>query len=384
MSNLFDYLTWRGDLTLDQAPWTLVDSLIMASFCYNDVGPNAASSSGMTLHELAPLLDLRERKGNVYFEQWRDLLYIMADTSRFGGMRVHDYIDEHSDVDCIQFSAMTIDFDHGPNVVAFRGTDASIVGWREDCNMAFETVPAQLAATAYLQRAVEAAAHPVIVVGHSKGGNLSAYAAAHVTAEAQSHLTSVCSFDGPGLDDATLASDGYARICGILTCMIPQGSVVGRLLGYHKDYMIVHSTALGLIQHDAFTWQLVGPHFEVVHSNDLGSNVVDRTVRDWLAACTPEARRAFVDALFGLVEPLHASTTADLTADKLHTAAAIVQASREMDPESRHMFNHMLGQLLALGAANTRQLVFRPLADALPPLKPLSLPIPQGGKMHES
>lgn len=250
--------------------------------------------------------------------------------------------------------------------------------------MSFETVPAQLAATDYLQQAVEASVHPVIVVGHSKGGNLAAYAASHITLEAQAQLTSVCSFDGPGLDDATLASDGFARIVDILTCMIPQGSVVGRLLGYSKDYMIVHSTALGLIQHDAFTWQLVGPHFEVVRSNDLGSNVVDRTVRDWLAACTPEARHIFVDALFSLVEPLHASTTADLTADKLHTAAAIVQASREMDPESRRMFNHMLGQLLALGAANTRQMVFKPLADALPTLKPIPLPITQGGKPNES
>ena len=380
MANMLDYLTWRGDLTLNAAPWTPADSLILASFCYNDVGPLAASAEGMVLRELAPRLDLMSRTGNVYFVQWRDLLYRMAETVRFGGMRVHDYVDIHSDEQLSQFSAMTVDIEDGPTVVCFRGTDASIVGWREDCNMSFETVPAQRAALDYLLRAAAVTDRPMVVVGHSKGGNLAAYAAAHADEAVQAHFASVCSFDGPGLDDATLASDGYARIRPVLTCMIPQSSVVGLLLGYHKDYTIVHAASVGLLQHDAFTWQLTGPHFEVLEHNDLHSQLMDRTVHDWLSRCPGEERRVFVDALFSLVAPTGAATTADLTADKLRTAEAVIQASRSMPPESRRVFSQMIGQLIAIGAANAREMVFRPLVRPLPALK---FPL-QGGTRHES
>lgn len=375
MANMMDYLTWRGDLTLAHAPWTMVDSLLMASFCYNDVGSLAAGPEGMPLRELSLLLDLNERTGNIYFEQWRALLYAMADTERFGSMRVHDYVDCHSTDLTSQFSAMTLQPENGPTVVAFRGTDASIVGWHEDCNMSFETVPAQVAAADYLQRMAAASEGGMVVVGHSKGGNLAAYAAAHVPPEVQERLVSVCSFDGPGLDEATLTSPGYARIAPRLTCMIPQSSVVGLLLGYHRDYVIVYSDAVGLLQHDAFTWQLAGPCFQVVEHNDLQSQWLDRTVHDWLAQRSPEERKTFVDALFSLVEPTHALTTDELMADKLKTAAALVQANMEMEPEQRRMLAQMLTQLLSIGAAHSRELVLKPLLDALPAVKPLRLPL---------
>lgn len=375
MPNLHDYLLWRGDLTTQHSPWCLIDSLLAANLSYNDVGPLAAGDSQITLGELAPQLDLMERTGNVYFVQWRDLLYRMAATARFGRMRVHHYVDDHTAA--TQFSAMTLDFDEGPTVVAFRGTDASISGWYEDFCMSYETVPAQLAATAYLTEAAMRTDRPLVVTGHSKGGNLAAYAAAHVPAEVQARLISACSFDGPGLDDDTLTAEGYRRMSPVLTSVIPQGSVVGLLMGYHPDHVIVRSTALGLFQHDSFTWQLLGPAFETVPRIDFGSQLMDRTVHDWLKACTPEDRRTFVNALFSLVEPLGATTTAELAADKLRTGAVIVQATRDMDPEMRRIFHHLLRQLLTTGASNAWSMALKPVEHLIPSLL-------QGGMSHES
>lgn len=352
MANMMDYLTWRGDLTLEASPWCAVDSLIMASFCYNDLGDHVSDGKGMSLRELAPLLDLKERTGNQYFVQWRDLLYAMAATVRFQDMRIHDYVDMVDPARPVQFSAVTAELSNGASFVAFRGTDNTLVGWREDFNMSYESpVPAQQEAVAYLEYIALHTDGLIMVGGHSKGGNLAAYAAAHVSEEVQRRLTGVYSFDGPGLDDETVSSPGYARIRPVLWSVIPQSSVVGLLMNYHQGYTVVHSTAISLLQHDAFTWQIEGPRFVQLRGVDKGSALMDRTVHEWLKACTPEQRRTFVDTVFTLLESTRASTLAEMSAEKLRSAAAIVTATLDMDADVRKMLMQLLGQFISIGAA---------------------------------
>ena len=161
MPNMMDYLTWRGDLTLRQASWNLVDSLLMASLSYNPFQDTVSDPQGKTLRECAPLLGLENMTGGQYFQQWRALLFAMAESERFGGMRLHDYVNEVDEERIIQFSALTAEMEDGSTFVAFRGTDNTLVGWREDFHMSFETpVPAQVEALAYLRRQAERTERP--------------------------------------------------------------------------------------------------------------------------------------------------------------------------------------------------------------------------------
>ncbi|MGN0747555.1 MAG: Mbeg1-like protein [Aristaeellaceae bacterium] len=353
MPNMMDYLTWRGDLSLQSAPFTPVDGLILASLSYNDLGPHAESGEGMLLRELAPLLPLRAQTGNQYFVQWRELLYAMADTVRFGGVRLHDYVNVVDDERNIQFSAVTADLPDGQVCVCFRGTDSSLVGWREDFTMAFESpVPAQMEALTYLERTALRTDHDLLVAGHSKGGNLASYAAAHAEPETQARLRGVYSFDGPGLDDATLESEGYGRIRGVLHAIIPQSSVVGLLLAHHPSYTVVRSTAVSLLQHDAFTWQLAGPHFEELGDVDAGSQLMDETLHEWLCQAPAGQRKVFVDTLFSLLEATGAATLNDLSADRLHSALAILSATREVDAETGRMIARLISSFVAIGMGN--------------------------------
>ena len=249
MPNMMDYLTWRGDLTLRQASWNLVDSLLMASLSYNPFQDTVSDPQGKTLRECAPLLGLENMTGGQYFQQWRALLFAMAESERFGDMRLHDYVNEVDEERIIQFSALTAEMEDGSTFVAFRGTDNTLVGWREDFHMSFETpVPAQVEALAYLRRQAERTERPLRVAGHSKGGNLAAYAAAHLPPEFQRRILSVCSFDGPGLDEDTMNSPGYERIRPVLHSVLPQSSIVGLLMHYHPDYLVVRSTAVSILQ----------------------------------------------------------------------------------------------------------------------------------------
>lgn len=358
MPNMMDYLIWRGNLTLSASPWCPVDSLIMASFSYNDLGSHVSDRQGLPLRKLAPLLDLKERTGNQYFAQWRDLLYAMADSERFGDLRIHDYVNLIDPSRPVQFSAVTAALPDGASFVAFRGTDSTLVGWREDFNMSYESpVPAQQEAVAYLEHIALHTTGPMLVGGHSKGGNLAAYAAAHVSEAAQERIRGIYSFDGPGLDDETVASSGYARIRPVLQLIIPQSSIVGLLMNYRQGYTVVRSTAISILQHDAFTWQIMGAGFVEMQRVDKGSVLMDRTVHEWLKQCTPEQRRVFVDTLFTLLESTHATTLAEIGADKLRSAAAIITATRDMDADSRRMFMHLLGQFISIGAAGAWDMI---------------------------
>lgn len=349
MANMMDYILWRGDLPFTLAPWTPVDALILANIAYTDPGASAESREGALMRdiELPPPVDTASAR------QWHALFVAAAASLRFGDVRLHDFVNVVDDEREIQFSAMTADLPDGRSCICFRGTDNTIVGWREDFTMSFESpVPAQMEALTYLERIALLTDRPLLVAGHSKGGNLAVYAAAHASAEAQSRLQGIYSFDGPGMDDATAASEGYQRISHLVHSVIPHSSVVGLLMAYHPEYTVVRSTATGFQQHDAFTWQLTGPRFDEMGEVDRGSQLMDETVHDWLAHAGRPQRRIFVDTLFELLESTGAQTLHDLKADKLRSALAILSASRDVDQDTVRMIVRLVGSFLSIGVSN--------------------------------
>ena len=351
MSNLNDYLIWRGDLTLDHALWCEVDSLIMA--CLSYIKLNEAADASVALHDIVNPEGFDDKLVNRFFRKCRALFDQMAQSARYGHMVLHDYVDILDDEGVKQFSAVTADLPDGISFVAFRGTDSTITGWREDFHMAFESpVPAQSEALAYLIRAAEKTDRPLRLGGHSKGGNLAAYAAAHAPAAVQDRILSISSFDGPGLDDDTMAGEGYRRISSRVVSVIPESSVVGLMLNYHTDYTVVKSDSVGVLQHDPFTWQLHGPAFECADSVTDASRLLDETLHDWLKRCTPEERREFVDTVFDLLASTNARSFADLTDEKLHSLGAILSTARGMTFAEIINFLRLSGEFVKIGAGN--------------------------------
>lgn len=350
---MLNYLDWRGDLTLAADPWNDVDSLIMASLSYLDL--SSVADRTLSLREVADMLPpiVPEKGAHGSFSgSCRALMAQSALSDRLSEVLLHGYVNEVDQEKEMQFSAVMADLPDGSRYVAFRGTDNSIVGWREDFSMAFETVPAQTAAVAYLEAAAQGGGR-LTVGGHSKGGNLAIYAAAHAAPAVQARIERVYSFDGPGLDDATVASDGYARIAGRIRSFIPQSSVVGLLLAHHEEYVVVHANAVGLLQHDPFSWQVHGRRFLEVEQVDRASQVVDQTVHEWLKQLSSEERQLFVDTLFNLLESGKAVNVRDLASD----LPAILSASRSVSPSTVWTMGQMIGRLIRIGAGNVRGMI---------------------------
>lgn len=359
-TNMLDYLTWRGDLPLSLDPWNAIDALILSMLSYLTFAPERQG-----LVETDAVLPFPEKDD--FMEGTRSLLHAAALTRRFAELTMHDGVSVLDNEKQIQFGAVTADLPDGGHFVSFRGTDNSLVGWREDLTMAFESpIPAQGAALAYLERIAAASDGPLLLGGHSKGGNLAVYAAAHAAPETQARIRRVYSFDGPGVDDATFASDGYQAIARRISAFVPRSSIVGLLLSYHPEHTVVRSSGISVWQHDPFTWQVRGPSFVRVEELDVASQLIDQTVHAWLAKSSPEQRRVFVTTLFDLLEATGASTFRELAKDLPGSAAAIWRAGQNVDTETRKMMLKIIGQFISTSALNLRGFILSRETERLP------------------
>ena len=353
MANLHDYLKWRGDLPFSRDPFNEVDAAVLASLSYMDMGRKAGTREGALLREtLSAQPESAEGLTPMAAARWH-MLRLMVETERYAAMRVRNYVNITDTDQGIQFSAVTCELPEGMTVVAYRGTDSTLVGWREDFEMSYATpVPAQAAATAYLAHVAGPETGALVLTGHSKGGNLAAFAAIHAEESVRGKLAAVYSMDGPGLDDVSMASAAYGEIRSRIHSIIPQSSIIGLLMNYHPDQTIVASNAVSIMQHDMGSWQVEGPRFLRVPETTFQSQLLDRTLHDWLSSCTPEQRRVFVDTVFDLLESTNAKTTAEMKKDAWRSAAAIAAGTLRLDPDTRSMTLRLLGRFLTLAASN--------------------------------
>ncbi len=353
MANMLSYLAWRGDVSMAYSPFGDVDSLILATLSYLDY------PAGTTAIRDVPGACPPPREDSIAFvKESRALLCAAAMTERFAGVEIHHAVGVIDQEREMQFAAMTCDLSDGAHVLAFRGTDDTIIGWHEDFNMAFESpIPAQTAAVRYLHAVAAEVEGPLILTGHSKGGNLAIYAASHAEESVRARIRWVYSFDGPGLDDATAAGEGYAAIARKIRSFVPSQSVIGLLMAYHPDYTVVKSDAVSLLQHDTFTWQVLGSQFVQATELDVSSQLVDQTVHAWLSQVTPEERQRFVTTVFDLLEATGATTVQGLLKNVPDRAGALLKALQKVDLHTAKMIVQLLGRFVSIGAQNVVELI---------------------------
>lgn len=303
MANIFDYLKWRGDLTFTQDPVNPVDALIFSTLSYISFTGRAAAdqTACVTLCEAAEEFFARSEQV-CRVKRDLELLQAAADTVRFGQSRLCMYRDELIPEQETQFAAMTFLLDDGTMFLAFRGTDLTLVGWKEDFNMSFrQTVPAQLLAVAYARDVAAEYYRPMRLGGHSKGGNLAVFAAARSSPMLQKRILEVYNQDGPGFTSYMMGDPGYRNVVPRIKTYVPQSSVIGMLLEHEEPYTVIRSKSVGVMQHDPYTWEVLGPGFIPVDEITQSSQFLDATIKTWFAEMTDLERGQLVDVMYGLL-----------------------------------------------------------------------------------
>ena len=360
MANILDYLAWRGDLTLAQAPFNEVDNLILAELSFvnfTGIVPSPGQEEGVSLREASAEFFRRHEEnpptmGVLVPENIIPLLKNAAVSCRFGDMRLNCSVDL-LDIDYeYQFAAVTYELGDGRIYVAFRGTDDTLVGWKEDFNMSFlDSVPGQQMAADYLKRvAAQYRRRPILVGGHSKGGNFAVYAALNAGKRVQNRLVQVYNNDGPGFKKSVLERPEYANIRDRITTIVPQSSVVGMLLEHEERYTIVHSSQKGMFQHDGFSWEVLGPRFIHLSEMTREGQYTNQLIREFVYSMTEQQRESFVDALYDVLTCTGAQTLTELKNDGWKTAVAMARTMKGMDKETRKILLDMMRFMLSINA----------------------------------
>jgi hypothetical protein len=349
VSSLFDYFAWRGDLRFSVSPFNPVDNILFSILSYypwDGIVGGIDSEKPVALHEavekLLKILAEKRQPLNMTFifkENLSELLEEVRKSPRFSDVKLCAYVN-HSDLKIEkQFSAITFIPERGTApYIAFRGTDDSIVGWKEDFNMIFSNaVPAQLEAVDYLEKAVRLFRGKLNAGGHSKGGNLAVYASASCSKRVRKRIQNVYNNDGPGINRPVAAKSGYAEIAPKITTIIPQTSIVGLLFEHKDNYNVVESTEKGILQHNPFSWNVTRSDFYYLDSVSTESRYINKALMDWLDRMDNTRRRQFINALFDILEETGTTTIGDLTADWLKNAASIIKTLSRYDKETKEM-----------------------------------------------
>lgn len=316
MADMQTYLLWRGDLPFSQVPPGPVDALIFTTLAYVRYGEGVPGdgSAPVSLKDAADwVLAAPDRERRCRVRQDLEVLEAAARSARFGGVELCFYRSVFAPEEEAQFAAVTFLLGDGTAFLAFRGTDSTLVGWKEDFNMSFlERVPAQLLAAEYTRDVAQALPMPLRLGGHSKGGNLAVYAAAKSAPEVRSRIREVYNNDGPGFMDAMMRDPGYLEMVPRVRTFVPQSSVIGMLLEHEEPYTIVRSSQMGILQHDPHSWEIQGGDFVRMETLTANSRFLNRTLKDWLAGMTPEQRNTFFDSLFDVLAAGDASRTREI------------------------------------------------------------------------
>ena len=363
MGNVLDYLAWRGDLSFAVSPFNEVDNVILSAVSYVDftdcvpgIGEGSvtlkeASEKFFSLHDEK---ELRESRSFIRFAPF--LLHAMMDTDRFSQMKLQNFYDVVDHEKELQFSAVELLTSDGISYVSFRGTDDTIVGWKEDFNLSYRIVPAELEAIRYLNRIHAGRSEKIRAGGHSKGGHMAVFAAAQCDEAIRQRIIAIYNIDGPGCNETFIDDPALEKISHLIHRYVPDTSIIGTLMDHISKPIILKSSAKGVMQHRPTTWDVLGTSFVRQPDFSTTGKVLQTALHDWIYQVNIKDRRQVVDDLFSVLEASGFDTVSELQENGLKAALPMLDRLDELDPKTQE----------------STRLLFRTLADALEEADPLA------------
>lgn len=346
MSNYLDYLKWRGDLSFTASPFCEIDALILCELIYmktDGIVSPEFKFKGIDVARLCKHFTLTREPKNSLDESLHTLANTVLESPRIADIKVCGYVDEFDPRTYKQFAAATFKINKGLYFVCFRGTDETLVGWRENMDLAYhEEIPSQKAALNYLNKVTKELKGKFIVGGHSKGGNLAVYATAFSYKRASNLVKTVYNFDGPGFNDKVISKPSFRDITDKVHTYVPQNSLIGLLLKHKEDFTVIKSSKTsGLSEHQLDTWEVNVT--EIQKEADLQSmgKFLNENIQEWIDSMSYETKEQFIITAFSLLDE-------NMTVDDLLTPKNIAKIMKEysnLDKEKKGNISAAMGNL---------------------------------------
>lgn len=366
MNNALDYVSWRGDLSLSVDGFNEVDMLLFSELVYAPIENYSRSFSadaGKGPELLSILKDVYPaplpKRTSYVFQPRYDLWNMMPTRRRFAEVRLDRFSSNFEPENDKQFAAAVFCCLFGKEkiaVVAYRGTDATVTGWKEDFDMSFMSpIPAQSDAVAFMNEVLKCNYDRIYVCGHSKGGNLAVYSAAFCSEP--DRISEIYNFDGPGLSDDIIESCVLDRVKEKTHSFIPESSIIGLLLGHSGTPVIVKSDSKTIMQHNPFYWHVMGGSFVRSEDTTFSSRFLDGTLHEFLASCSLEQKELLVKTTFEIVQISEAVRVRDIPKGLATRIPKVKKTISSIPKEDRMVIGEVLRILVGSGSRTAKLLL---------------------------
>ena len=378
MKNMLDYIKEFGHVSFEERAFSEIDALVLTELEYlplEKVVPSDVNGEHFaTVKDIAEYM--KEHKQELFDEnpmmitqERHEVSQVIADAPRFQSLKFFGVVSEWDKDTTKQFAAVTVEVEPSVRLVVFRGTDETLIGWKEDFLMTYSPlVAAQTDAKEYLAKQASLWGGDLMISGHSKGGNLAIYAAATQEEDVQLRIVDIFCFDSPGLYRSVLETKGYQNIVPLAMRYIPQDSLVGLMLESEVPYVIVKSNATGAMQHSAMTWEIEDGQFIKMEKLTKNSQLNDQTFKKWTESVSDEELELFWNVFFELLFSVGIDTVNDLYGQFMHYVQEFLKAAGDMDEEKRELLTR-----IALLLVSTRFEVWKDSLD-MSEMVPFELP----------
>ncbi|WP_368910018.1 DUF2974 domain-containing protein [Streptococcus sp. oral taxon 061] len=347
MANIFDYLTDVQYDSFYDIPLNELDILALTELTYLSFD-NLLDESDNRLLDVATRVP---RESNMLTNKERlQLLDQLSTHKRFKNSKLSNFVND-IDVELQkQFAAMTYRLNLDTYLIVFRGTDDSIIGWKEDFHMTYmKEIPAQKHALEYLEDFFKQyPKQKVIIAGHSKGGNLAVYAASQIQPELQEKISAVFTYDAPGLQAHLTETSGYQEVIPKIHRYVPQGSVIGMMLEIPDTPIVVRSLALGgIAQHNTFSWQTEGTHLVQLEEISSESLQIKDALKEWMDSVPDEELELYFNLFFGTILESGINSINDLSSTgAIEHIHQLVSQAQTLEPQQVEILRNLTQLLL--------------------------------------
>lgn len=357
MSNVCDYVKWRGDLKLEQSEFNEIDGLILSRFSYFPFDNIIKENEIVTIKELSERFKKQDvSKLPILWKDDVDLFPLMGESKRYGEMLATKYINKIDVEQEKQFSAITVLMPDDTIFVSYRGTDNTIVGWKEDFNMSYMMpVPSQQSAVEYVNLTAKGFLKKYWLAGHSKGGNLALYSGVYCNKKVQKKIVRINSFDGPGFNRKVVNEPEYLAVKDKISAYVPVSSIVGMLLEHEESYKVVDSSERSIMQHEGLSWQIDRDQFVLKDKVDEFSSNFSQVLKAWLSKMDNEEKKIFIDTFFDILEKAGIHELEEIFNLDMRTVGSMVKNLVNLPPEIREAVIKLLKMLMEEGRKNKKQ-----------------------------
>lgn len=350
MSNFLDYMTWRSDLSLRQDSFNTIDSLILTRFSYLPLDDIVTGTPITIACAYTHYKQLKRDESDAVLMALDNVLFEkMAASKRFKNMTLQHFTHITNEDKEVQFCGMFVHLDDRTTYVLFRGTDYSLVGWKEDFNMAFSsTIPSQNLARAFVMSHADDLRERILFGGHSKGGNLAIYSALFAHTIDTNRIKCIYNFDGPGFNENLEFNERYALIKPAIKTFIPESAIVGVLMNYMSNYKVVRSDTKGFMQHDTYSWLVEGCHFNYVPTTDKDSRRIEKLFKRLLKEYTKDDLKIIINTFYHLLVSANIKDIRDFNNETLSKLLALLKNYHSLDKHSSEIVQKFIQTFITL------------------------------------